>query len=528
MGKLIKTIVLAILGIGLLGIGVYLFFGNRIEFYIQNTEWYAGRSAAREDREILKIGYSLEPGDLNPVIFNMATRQFMVDIYEGLVKTDKDLNIQTGLAISWGVTRDNIWEFRLRPDVKFHNGLNMTADDVVYSLNMAKNSQESEFKNLLVSIVSVKALSNDKVQIETNGPDPLLLNKLALVFVVPDKFNDFSMPVGTGAYQIMGKRSNGVISLKRFDDYWGKKPVFKTVDLKIIEDRKERISALESGDIDILVNVPPNVACSLTDNYAKKQGCTALKSKNVQIKTVPSLEVSFIMFNMKNAILDSLKVREALVKVFDYDTFNDLAFGFTVNANQFISNGVFGYNPEIENVTYDLEAAKIETGAIIGGGFERPLIVFDYPVGLDPIGFYVRDQLLELGIDVSLNALTPESLESKIKSGKSDMYFFGWKSELGDSSDFLNSVAHTKDDKGRGLYNGLNYSNSKVDELLEKSGEVMDPAKRIKPLQDVMDIIVTQDVIGVPLFESEKIFAFKNNIVFEPRIDGYVIASEIY
>lgn len=525
MTKLLKIILLSVLAVGLLSIGVYLFFGNKIIFYLENSNIYS-HGSANEDKAMLSIGYLLGTDTFDPTSFNVASRQYVVDIYEGLVRTDKDLNIQTGLAISWGVVRDNIWEFRLRPNVMFHDGRKMTADDVVYSIELAQTSGKSELSNLISNIKSVKALSEEKIQIETSNPDPLLLNKLAAVFIVPDQYNDFDNPVGTGPYKLIGHRKDQ-ISLERFDQYWSVKPVYKNVDLKVIPGRKERVDALEKGDIDILGNVPPNVACSLTKEYAKVQGCSSLSSTNIQIKTIPSLEVSFLMLNMKNLLLKDVEIRSAMKQVFDYSVFKDLAFGFTVRANQFVSNGVFGYNPEISDVEYDLEDAKKVFEKKLSKTFDRPLLTFDYPIGLEPIGIYLRDQLREVGVDVVLNAITPAELESKVKSGKSDMYFFGWKSELGDSADFLYSVAHSKDDNGNGIFNGIGYNNQKVDELTSESRGTMDPAKRIRYLQDAMKIIVDDDVIGIPLFESEIIYAFKNSIEFTPRIDGYIVAAEI-
>jgi peptide/nickel transport system substrate-binding protein len=525
MPKALKKILLVLIGACLIGIGGYLFFGEEVEFFIQNSKWFETRQSAKSDKAVLTIGYSLPPNSLDPTEFNLVSRRYVVDIYEGLIKSNRNLKNEAGLAVSWGVVRDNIWEFRLRPNVFFHNGKALNADDVVYSINYAQTAVKSELRNLLIGIKTVKAVSNDKVLIETIDPDPLLLTKLSSVFIFPKDYNDFTEPVGTGPYKFI-KQSKDELSMERFDDYWGKKPSYKNVFIKTIVDRKQRISALDEGAVDILADVPPNVACSFT-SYSSFKGCNKINNDNYAVKSIPSLEVSFIMFNPKNEVLKDMKIRKALTNIFEYVIFEDMAFGFAVPASQFVSNGVFGYNPDIKKRDYDISTAKELINKLFRSSFERPTIIFDYPDVLQPIGSYVRDQFSDVGIDIVLNPLQPALLESKIKLGESEMYFFGWKSEQGDAADFLFSVVHSKGGNGYGVFNGINYRNVEVDDALDSSRSMMDPEKRLKLLQKVMKQIIEEDVVGVPLFESETIFAFHKDIVFDPRIDGYILASEI-
>ncbi|HRY91353.1 MAG TPA: hypothetical protein P5229_03365, partial [Candidatus Gracilibacteria bacterium] len=100
--------------------------------------------------------------------------------------------------------------------------------------------------------------------------------------------------------------------------------------------------------------------------------------------------------------------------------------------------------------------------------------------------------------------------------------------DLGDAGDFLDSIAHTRDlSKGYGLFNGGNYSNVKVDKLIEKSRQNFDVKSRQKDLQEAMRIIAEEDIMAVPLYESDTIFAYRKSIKFEPRIDGYLHGDEI-
>lgn len=526
VGALLFTIVSVS---ALAAIGVYLFFGEQIMFKLGLTSLEQFKySAAREDSEILKIGYIFQPSNFEPTHFDQITRSHLVDIYEGLVRTDGDLNIEPSLAVSWGLIDNLTWEFNLRKNVVFHNGKSLSSNDVLASLERARKNDISEIKDLLNTIESVESVDGGKIRITTNVPDPLLLNKLAVTMIFPKDYGDFEKPMGTGPYKFVSKEG-GVTKFVRNASYWGIKPAFNNVELHSISGRNERIKALEDGELDILGNLPPTVGCSFKEAYKNLSECKSLKNKNIVVKSIPSLEVSFLLFNMESEFFNTAEGRSIMARMFDTKVFIDLAFGYARSSSQFVSNGVFGFNPKLQNNIYDLDTAKKNFNNLTGGSFERINLVFDYPDTLTPIGAYVQDQFYDLGVDVTLNPLSEVDLQKKILAGESDFYFLGWRSELGDSIDFLQAVAHSKDmAKGYGLYNGINYSNREVDKLIEDAQKTLETETRLGLLQDAMKIIVEDDVIGVPLFESETIFAYENDIFFNPRVDGYIYASEIY
>lgn len=509
-------------GIALLVLlGGYLFFGDQIGFYLHSRlpDRY---SASRGPNEVLTIGYVFAPASLEPTHFDPVTRSHLVDVYEGLVSTDRNLDVEPGLAVSWGLLDPLTWEFRLRPGVQFHNGKALTADDVVYSLERAVGYEGSHLRDILGTVESIQIGGDDRIQIKTNIPDPLLLHKLAVVYIFPDEYIDFTTPIGTGPYAFVS-REEGRTRFQRNDSYWGRLPAFPSVELVARENREERLRALEEGEIKLLANLPPSAGCSLIDDFEDAEGCQALESEDINITSIPSLEVSFLMFNFNHELFGMRSVREALTRVFDSQVFVDIAFGFAKPADQFVSSGVFGFNPEIQMVEYDLDVARQALSRIIGSSFERTSVVFDYPATLQPIGEYVQLQFAELGIDVELNPLSDQELQQRVINRESDFYFLGWRSELGDASDFLAGVAHSD-----GIFNGANYINTDVDDLIEQSRETLDEEQRLTQMQEAMRIIVEEDVLGIPLFESEIIFAYRDDISFTPRVDGYVFASEVF
>ncbi len=512
--------VLALLGLELFSEGRISLLGNSVNMF--------KKAAVILPKEELKIAYAFKPQSLEPTHFDPVTRNYLVDIYEGLVKTDNNLIIRPGIAVSWGLVDPLTWEFRLRPEVKFHDGRTVTVDDVIASIERAKTFSGSQMKTLLNSIDSIKANGTDRIRIKTNVPDPMLLNKLAVTFIFPAGTTDFETPVGTGPYEFVSSDEYSE-ELSDFGDYWGPKPVYKHVTLQYISSRNDRIAALEKEEVQMLANLPPFVGCSKTEKYADADGCMKLENPDIVIKSIPSLEVSFIVFGHENSLLKSKEVRKAISDAFDSKVFTDLAYGFARPAGQYVSSGVFGFNPDIEKPVYDLTAAKKVLEKVSNKDIFRQLtLTFEYPKSLQAIGEYVQSQLEELDIRVELNPLSDEELLNQIRDAKADFYYLGWRSELGDAGDFLQAVAHSRDEeKGYGLYNGANYMNKKVDQLVEQATSELDEESRLAMLQEAMGIVAVDDIYGVPLYESETIFAYLNALDFEPRVDGYIYASEI-
>ena len=386
-------------------------------------------------------------------------------------------------------------------------------------------NDQSGLKDLLLSVDNVEVKGADKIVIHTKQPDPILLSKLAEVYIFPKNYSNFDKPVGTGPYKFVAQDSK-TISLEIFNDYYGIMPVFRNVVLNYVPDKDDRVMYMEQNKLDLLANVPPNYACDPLGSYADAQGCTFFENRDVKIATVPSLEVGFLMFNFKNQVLANLDVRNAITMAIDRKFFVDLAFGYALPSTQFLSAGVFGFNPQIQSAAYDLTKAQTLVQQYLAASFDVPKITFDYPQELQIMADYIKTQLEKLGLVIELNPLSSDQLLTKIESGQSDMFYLGWRSELGDGMDFFTSIAHSKVDSF-GKYNSSGYQNSAVDSSIEKSVINMDPESRLKDLQSAMKTLVTDDVIGMPLYESKTIFAYNKNINFVPRIDGYIHASEI-
>lgn len=504
VGKILFYLILfAVLGFLL----VQLFFQAEFE-ELKNQYLHSAATQEVEEDESLTIVYSFSVESLEPTLYDSVTRTRTLNVYEALVATDRNLKAQPGLAVSWGRIDDYTWEFKLRPGVIFHDGSTFDADDVIASFDRARTYRNSGLKDILNTLDSVEKIDDLTVHITTREPDPILVSRAATVLIFPSEQKQFKEPVGTGAYRFVSSTETE-FSITRFDNYWGEKPYYANVFIKTIPNRFDRLDAIKSGQIDILANVPPTFAQELEVH------------QSVTVTSLPSLEVNFLIFNYDSDLLGDERIRDAISLAFDKDIFVDISNGYATPSYQFVSNGIFGFNPEIEKTRQDLDTAKQLIRQY--DPFRKPSVTIDMTQGTQAIGDYIKQQLDEIGLSVSINYLSFEDLTEKIFNKESEIYYLGWRSEIGDASGFYENVVYSK-----GIYNGGNFSNKKVDQLIELSIKNLDEEKRLEQFQEIMKIILEEEKIGVPLFETDVLYGVKVGIHFHPRLDGYILASEIF
>ncbi|MFA7685783.1 MAG: ABC transporter substrate-binding protein [Candidatus Gracilibacteria bacterium] len=467
-----------------------------------------GNGRIVSEMKILRVVYPDEPVKLEPTLADPTTRQRLSNIYEPLVRTDKNLKIKPSLAVNWGLLDDLTWEFRLRPNVKFQNGSNFNAEDVIASLERAKSYEGSQLPGMMETINSIEIENDLTLKITTKEPDPLLLQRLSMILIIPSELQneEIKIPIGTGSYEFESWDSGKKIVLKRFDGYWGKKAQFETVELHSKIDKFERVQMLFDDLVDLIVFVPYD-------------GVATVKEEGFNVVTIPSLEVQFIVFNMQSVLMKDLNNREMVSFVINQDDLITSVGGYARRVSQFVSGGIMGFNPKILDHKYDMEKAKllVEETKIKG-----KTVQFHLMQGLTVLGDYVKQKLGEVGVNVVVSYLDGVELLKSMEAHKADLYFLGFKSEMGDASEFLHSIVHSV-----GTYSYWGYENEYVDKLIDVSMTEMDDLSRRKDLQEAMKVLIEDDVFGVPLFEYETVYAFNNKLEVNPPIDGIIHFDEL-
>jgi len=487
-------------------------------FFEESTEEYLGMISTKINNEnsenidvkssdLLTVVFAedivaIEPNDITPV-----SRQRLVNVFEPLVKFDPDYKIVPCLAYSWGIIDDNTWKFILRPNVFFHDGSTFDAQDVVLSLNRVNSSGGVEIKKIFDNISEITPIDNGTILIKTKIPDPLLLQKLTYLLILPsEKIGNRKIVMGTAAYKFSETDNDGSLILIRNDKYWGARPYFDKVKLMVESDKLKRLNLLLEKKADFLAFLPQDAS-------------ERVENAKFKIEHVPSFEVQFLLFNLKEGIFSDVNNRKLLKQIIDVDLVIKNFGSMVLKANQFISSGVFGYNPSISGDKLN----KTDINNLLDEyGIKGNRIKFYLLKDFDVLGELLKKEFRKAGLLVSIKYLDKDGYLDFVKKDNPDVYFMAFKSDFGDSYDLLQSLVESD-----GNLNIFDYSNPTVDELIFKSQKEMNISKRQQYLQEIMRIIVDDDVLGIPLFEYETINAFIPQINWKPRLDGLIYFDEI-
>ena len=460
--------------------------------------------------------------------YDVGTMMINMNIFNALVEFDQILRPKPKLATSWNNPNNLTWRFYLRENVKFHNGYNFTSEDVKFSIDLIKGNESHVLRDLLVSVKEVKIVDEYIVDIITEKPCPILLNKLVDIPIASKKYveegND-KWPIGTGAYKLINYVFDKYIQLERFDKYWAQ-PEVKNVTFKIIEDDEEMKNATISGEIEIARHILPRY-------YDEISNCSNLQVGRYSQPTVFFLSFDFrdndsVGFKGEKNPLTDLRVRKAIYHAINITYIIDNVLNgsnFAVPASQFVSPLVFGYNPDIKRLPHDIEKAKeLMKEAGYEDGFELVLDSHEASINQKKISEILQSQLSEI-IDLKLNFLSVEDYYMKLGERNTSFYSLGWLASTGDGGEIFDYMIRTVDkETGVGTYNMGYYSNSEVDRIGENISHILDPGERLQMMQDGFKIAM-DDVAWIPLYVPTCVYAMMDYIAWEPGL-GMMISVE--
>ncbi|NLG78500.1 MAG: peptide ABC transporter substrate-binding protein [Firmicutes bacterium] len=295
------------------------------------------------------------------------TETVLRNMFDGLVTRTWDGKVVPEIAESWTTPSDNVYVFKIRKGIKFHNGEALDADDVVFSFERvlkegAIGGRSSPRKGLLGPLEKVEKVDQYTVKFTLANPFPVFLQGLVHIQVVPKDYiekvgdEEFARkPVGCGPFKFVGGRLDDQIVMERFDEYYGGSPDLPPVGparvkraiFRMMPDPTVRIAALKAGEVQIVQQVPPDLAASLK------------KDRNVQVKSVEGTRVYCVELNCAKPPFDDVRVRRAMNYAINWDRILETIYGGTARrlATAFLPSG-FGFNPDLKPYPYDPEKAK--------------------------------------------------------------------------------------------------------------------------------------------------------------------------
>jgi peptide/nickel transport system substrate-binding protein len=434
-------------------------------------------------------------------------------IYEPLVRRAANGALIPTLATSWTILASDpkVWEIKLRPNVKFHDGGAFTADDVVFSLKRAM-APTSDHKGLLTAVDDIVKVDDTTVHIKTKGPSPLLIQNLTNLFMmskawseknnvlVPQNFvaKEETFAVrntnGTGAFMLVSREPDVKTVMKRNDNYWGKGtyPVeVSELTFSVIKSAPTRVAALLSGEVDFVQDMPvQDIARVSTTQGLRVNSGPENRSIFLGMNTGDK-ELKFSDVKGKNPFAE-LKVRQAMNMALDREAIKKVVMADqSIPSNTIAPPFVNGYTKAMDAIPpRDVNRAKaLLAEAGYPSGFAITLhCPNDRYLNDEKICQAVVGMLGQIGIKVTLDARSKSIHFPEIQKLQTDFYLLGWGVPTYDSDYIFTFLYHTLTGQFGG-FNGTRFSNADIDTKIKALSSETDLAKRNKSIADIWGVL---------------------------------------
>ena len=448
-----------------------------------------------------KLALSAPPVSMDPHFYNLtSTINVSAHVFEALTKMDTFSKPTPGLAESWRAIDKTTWEFKLRKGVKFHDGSELTADDVVWSLDRPATITGSpgKFDIYTKEIVVKKVVDQHTIQLTTREPYPLLPNDLVNIFIVSKKatqglksedFNTGKGMVGTGPFKFVKFQRDDRVELERNDAYWDKPAAWSKVTLRFIPNDPTRTAALLAGDVQAIENVP-TADVGRIRNESRVSLFSKVSGRLMYLFVdSPRDKSPFVTDKAGNPLdknpLKDVRVRQALSMAINRDAIKDrIMEGLVEPASNLVPIGMSGYNPAIKPIKYDPEGAKkllAEAGYANGFGLTLHTPNNRY-VNDEKVTQTIAQMFARVGIDTKVEAMPMAVYAGRASKREFSVGLFGWAAQTGEASSPLRALLACNDPKsGFGNFNRGGYCNAKMDELLKNALQTLDDSARLKP-----------------------------------------------
>ncbi len=490
----------------------------------------------------LTIGLATDITALDPHFHNVTPNNSVgFHIFGYLVERDEKLHLVPGLATEWKAVDPTTWEFKLRRGVKFHDGSDFSAEDVVASIERVPTvpRSPSSFSAYTKQIQRIEVVDPYTLRFHTATPYPLMPSDMTQVAIINRKFRNASTEdfnsgkaaVGTGPYKLVRYAKGDRIELARFDGYWGGRTPWEHVTMKLLTQDAARVAALLSGDVQVIEAVPPADVARLKND--KRVGVVqTVADRMIYLHLDSNRDVSPNVTDragapmQKNPLKDT-RVRKAISKAINRPAIvAQVMENQAVPAGQLVPDFLFGATRNLQVEKYDPEGAKkllAEAGYPNGFGITIAAPNNRY-VNDAKIAQAIAQMLTRVGIDTKVNAMPSGPFFSKASDLEFSLMLVGWSTGTGEASSSLKNLVMTfNKDRGFGNANRGRYSNPKVDLLTEDALQTVDDAKREAYLQRATELAIN-DTAVVPLHFQLNVWAMRDGIRYNARTDENTLA----
>jgi len=482
------------------------------------------------------IAVAAAPVSLDPADHRSRESETVIrNMFDGLVTRDATNGVHMELAESMEWADEQTLNIQLREGVMFHDGTEMTADDVVFTFERIINENQIEYpeahtsprKGLIAPLESIEKTGDYAVTMHFSGPWPPAMQLLVHQQIVPKAYIEevgtegfIAKPIGTGPFQFVSAQPGfEQVVLERFDDYYGGAPDLEPVGpactgqvvFRVIPEASTRLSALLAGEVDIITNVPQDLIESLSAN------------ENVQVQTAAGTQPKWIELNVNTAPFDDVNVRKALNYAVDKDLIIQQIYGGRAVAlpgalspfNSFANESLSPYPYDTEMALDLLSQAGWEDSdgdGILDQDGQPFAFTIDTLEEWRPLAEAVADMYRAIGLDANVRFWEYSVIQPQLLAGERQAYLDDWGDSAFDPVGHFEAKWHgfvADTPFGRGNFS--TYNNERVNELIEQGETTADTAAR-QTIYDEAQQIVYDEAPAVFLILPEEVEAASASI----------------
>jgi len=472
---------------------------------------------AGADRFVVDL--AAEPSTLDPQLqWNPDSYYVYRNIFDNLVTRDDKGEIVPQIATAWRSLSETEIALTLRPDVTFHDGSQLTADDVAFSIaRITDRGFASPQRGQFDKIVQAIPLSPTEIKLVTNGPYPALLAQLVKLSIVPKKVVEavgkdaFNLkPVGSGPYKFETWQRGVAVTLTRNDSYWGTKGPFQTALFRAVPDSATRLANLQAGSADLGVGLDSDQLAQLKSSQRAKP-LTALTER-----------LAYLRLNPNRPPFDNPKIREAVARAVDKQGIIDgILGGQEKPIAQMLTPAHFGWAEGIEGPAYDPARAKALV-AEAGAAARVTIPLTTAPFFDQRVVQVIQQQLHDVGLDVTIELIDTPSFLQRTQRGPVEAPVLAISRSscaCQDADGALYELFHA----GSGW---TIVENKEVDGLLDRARATRDPTSRLADYRKVHEIIAATLPV-VPLYQTVAGYGAAKPVQFTPTPNESLFLNRI-
>ena len=459
---------------------------------------------ARAEANEINVAIAQDLDDsLDPhVTVSAGTREILFNIFEGLVKADSKGNIVGAVAEDWNIAGEGKeYVFIIRQGMKFHNGADVTADDVVYSISRCAGLLDDgsyTAASTLKSVVSVEKTGEYEVTVTLNAANAEFLAYLATTnaAIIPADYNEqATAPVGTGPFKFVSRSPQENFVMERFDEYWGQKANLSKVTC-LITDGGSMVMSLKSGAVDLCAHLSADQVASVQDQYT-------IEKDTMKLVQALYLNNNFEPFN-------DVRVRQALCYAVDKQAVIDFVCdgnGVAVGTSMFPAFGKYHVAELADMYPYNVEKAKqLLADAGYENGFKFTITVpSNYPQHVQA-GEVIASMLLQVGITAEIKQVEWSTWTSDVYAGRNfEATVVGFDTSTLTASGMLQRWTSTH---GKNM---INFNNAEYDALYEQAIACTDVDQQTALFKQMLTILA-EDAANVYIQDLYDMVAVHPNL----------------